>query len=65
MKNYNSLIGCKYYTYDEDTSKVQVVRIHKMKNTNKIIAKVEIDQGEVCKLPKMIILTERYRRSLY
>ena len=59
MKNYNSLIGCKYYTYDEDTSKVQVVRIHKVKNTNKIIARVEIDQGEVCKLPKMIILTKR------
>ena len=59
MKNYNSLIGCKYYTYDEDTSKVQVVRIHKVKNTNKIIAKVEIDQGEVCKLPKMIILTKK------
>lgn len=59
MKNYNSLIGCKYYTYDEDTSKVQVVRIHKVKNTNKIIARVEIDQGEICELPKMIILTKR------
>ena len=59
MKNYNSLIGCKYYIYDEDTSKVQVIRIHKVKNTNKIIAKVEIDQGEVCKLPKMINLTKK------
>lgn len=66
MKNYNSLIGCKYYTYDEkNNDKLQVVRIHKVKNTNKILCKVEIDKGEVCNLPKMIILTKKDLEDKY